>query len=63
MVEMERNYTLSKIMHEPNKIKITKNGEKALMRFQRIMYFVMAINIMAAITAIAVLMFLSGVIK
>jgi hypothetical protein len=60
---MAKNYALAKIMHEPNKIRFNAQSEKALMRFQRIMYVIMAVNIMAAVAAIAVLMFLAGVVK
>lgn len=60
---MRSNYTMDKIMHTQNKLKLTEEGSRAMIKFQRIMYMVMAINITVAIFAVLALMLMSGVIK
>ncbi|MEM0154275.1 MAG: hypothetical protein QW814_00355 [Methanothrix sp.] len=60
---MRSNYTTDKIMHRQQKIILTEEGSKAIMKFQRIMYAVMAINIAVAVFAVLTLMLASGVIK
>ena len=60
---MQKNYTLSKIMHETQKIKVAPNAEKAVSRFRLIAYVIIAANVAAAIAAIAVIILLTLVIK
>ncbi|MEM0149513.1 MAG: hypothetical protein QXW10_01295 [Candidatus Micrarchaeaceae archaeon] len=60
---MQSNYTMDKIMHRQHKLVLTEEGSKAIMKFQRIMYAVMAINIAVAAFAVLALMLVSGVIK
>jgi hypothetical protein len=54
---------MDKIMHTQHKLKVTEEGSKAIMKFQRIMYVVMAINIAVAVFAVLAIMLMSGVIK
>ena len=60
---MQSNYTMEKIMHKQHKFRATNEGASAIMKFQRIMYAVLAINIAVAVFAVLMLMLLSGVIK
>ncbi len=60
---MRSNYTMDKIMHKQHKLKTTEEGARAMMKLQRIMYAVMAINIAVAVFAVLMLMLLSGVVK
>ena len=60
---MQSNYAMDKIMHKQRKIKMSEQGAGAIMKFQRIMYAVIAINIAVAVFAVFMLMLLSWVIK
>lgn len=61
--KMYGNYTLSKIMHKTNHVKPTPEGEKAMLKFQRLAYAIMVVNVLVAASAIAIILFLVGVIK
>jgi hypothetical protein len=54
---------MDKIMHKQHRLKMTEESTRAIMKFQRIMYAVMAINIAVAVFAVLMLMLLSGVVK
>ncbi|OJI07475.1 hypothetical protein Micr_00409 [Candidatus Micrarchaeum sp.] len=60
---MQSNYAMDKIMHKQHRLKMTEESTRAIMKFQRIMYAVMAINIAVAVFAVLMLMLLSGVVK
>lgn len=60
---MRSNYTLDKLTHKTRGIKVTEYNSAALAKFQRVAYVIMAINVAAAVAAIAIIMFLTGLIK
>ena len=60
---MQSNYAMDKIMHKQHKLRFTEESSRAIMRFHKITYAVMAINIALAVLAVLALMLMSGVIK